>query len=310
MNNSLFNCIVILGATASGKTQLACKIAAALNGEIISADSRQVYRHLNIGTGKDLEEYTVNEQKIPYHVIDISEPGQQFYLHDFISECEKAFNLITSRNRIPIICGGTGLYLDSLHKNFDYTKVPEDHLFREEAEKKTKEELLEILMNFPEQLRKHADLNSKKRIIRAIEVAKSFSENASTEERESVYKPFYIGIDTSAEERKNLISSRLEQRINNGLIKEAEALLRDGIGHDRLQFLGLEYKFLSLYLKGELSLPEMKEKLTTAIVQFSKRQMTWFRKMEKEGIKINWIKRNEDLSELMITLKKVFTPVL
>jgi tRNA dimethylallyltransferase len=302
------NCIVVLGATASGKTRLACRIAYELNGEIISADSRQVYKQLDIGTGKDLEEYKINEKQVPYHLIDICEPQQQFYLHDFMRECCDAFHSITSREKLPVICGGTGLYLDSLHKDFSYTQIPDDKVFRNEAEKKTREELAEMLNRFPEEYRKNAAIDSKKRTIRAIEIARSLSVSPNkTTEKKNIYNPFYIGIHVTKEERMDLISFRLEQRLKNGLIEEVESLLNKGISHERLQFLGLEYRFLSLFLKNELSFDEMKTKLQTAIIQFSKRQMTWFRKMEKEGIEIHWIRRDEDPTPLISALNNLFS---
>lgn len=288
------NCIVVLGATASGKTRLACELAQLLNGEIISADSRQVYKHLDIGTGKDLNEYTIKGKQIPYHLIDICEPGEQFYLHDWMRECEKAFNSITAKNKLSIICGGTGLYLDSLRKDTRYTQIKENKDLRSELEKLSKEELVQELEKFPKQFTTHADLNSQKRIIRAIEIATHLEKHPGfLKEEHKLYFPYYIGIEVSLEERKKLISERLIHRVNNGLIEEAEKLIRMGVDHSRLEFLGLEYRFVSLFLQGKITKEEMTVQLQTAIFQYAKRQMTWFRKMEKEGVKINWVKKNE-----------------
>jgi tRNA dimethylallyltransferase len=300
---SPYNCIVVTGPTASGKTSLACKIAAQLNGEIISADSRQVYTDLTIGTGKDLQEYVVNEKKIGYHLIDIRGPGEQYFLHEFIKDCSDAFDKIIAEKKIPVICGGTGLYLDSLRKDLSLTQIKEDPELRIELEKLEKEELIGFLKKFPEENYAHVDVNSKKRIIRAIEIAKSGTIPSSMKELK--YKPYYICIDISAEDRKSKIRKRLEARIKEGLINEAENLLRSGISHERLKFLGLEYKFLSMYLQKEITLEEMKEKLLIAIVQFSKRQMTWFRKMEKEGVELHWVK-SEGTEKILRQISEVF----
>lgn len=302
-----YNCIVVLGPTASGKTRFACRLAFLLDGEIISADSRQVYKELNIGTGKDLEEYTVSGKRIPYYVIDIREPAEKFFLHNFMQECEKAFTEILSRNHLPVICGGTGLYLDSLYKDFSLTQIKENQVLREELENLSKDELIIRLKQFPEQLREHADIDSKKRVIRAIEVATFLQLNphAIIPEKKP-YRPYYIGINVSAEERKKLITERLKLRLENGLIDEVHSLLNKGISHQRLEFLGLEYKFVSLFLQNRISRQELTDLLRTAIIQFSKRQMTWFRKMEKEGVKIHWLNKNDNPEKLIAELKNLF----
>ena len=295
-----FNCIVVIGTTASGKTKLACHLAYHLNGEIISADSRQVYKHLNIGTGKDLEEYTVNSKKINYHLIDICEPLEQFFLHQFCEQLKTSFDSITERNKLPIICGGSGLYIDALHKDFSFTQIKENPDLRRFLEQKTKEELLIQLNTFPKELIQHVDTNSKKRIIRGIEIADFFSKNKiQFQKTELPYKPLYIGIKTNTDERKQLISKRLLQRLENGLIEEVEGLLQKQITHERLQFLGLEYKFVSLYLLGNITKHELIVQLQTAIFQFAKRQQTWFNKLEKEGIKINWIEKDYKLQDVI-----------
>lgn len=299
-----YNCIVVLGPTASGKTHLACQLAYELNGEIISADSRQVYKHLDIGTGKDLNEYRVNEKEIPHHLINIIEPQEQFYLHQFTVELKKSFDLICSKNKTPIICGGTGLYLDALRKDFSFTQIKENESLREKLEHLSKEELSARLKKYPSHLTGHIDLNSKKRIIRGIEIAEHFTKNGmALKQIELPYRPYYIGIDVDVELRKKQISERLALRLNQGLIEEVEKLLSSGITHERLQFFGLEYKFISLYLQNKLNKEELFTQLETAIFQFSKRQMTWFRKMEKEGVKINWVKKDVPVQELI----KAFT---
>lgn len=302
-----YNCIAVIGPTASGKTNLACKLAYYLNGEIISADSRQVYKHLTIGTGKDLESYTVNNKKINYYLIDIIEPQDQFYLHDFIRELKTAFTQIKSHKKLPIICGGSGLYIDALRKDFSLTQIKENETLRLELVKLSKEELQEKLISYNNFNLNHTDVNSTKRLIRAIEIAEAMkSSETNFTKTELPYKPYYIGIAVNNEERKHLINQRLHHRLEHGLIEEAEWLLDNGISHERLQFLGLEYKFLSYYLQHKISKEELHTKLSTAIYQFSKRQMTWFRKMEKEGVKINWIDKSESAEKLTEELKLVF----
>ena len=302
MNN--YNCIVILGPTACGKTHLACQLAYYLNGEIISADSRQVYKQLNIGTGKDLNEYIINGKQIQYHLIDIVEPEEQFYLHDFVRELKVAFDAITSKHMVPIICGGTGLYLDALRKDFSLTQVKENEALRKQLQELSKLELQKKIKSYSIKELAKVDINSTKRLIRAIEIAEHLKQsNQKLVPCSLPYKPYYIGINVSAEKRKELIYKRLVARINHGLIDEVEGLLQTGVTHERLQFLGLEYKFVSNYLQSKTSKDELVIQLCTAINQFSKRQMTWFRKMEKEGVKINWIEKEADVMGLAKELK-------
>lgn len=296
-----------MGPTASGKTRLACQLAYGLNGEVISADSRQVYKKLNIGTGKDLEEYVVNGRIIPHHLIDIVEPGEQFYLHQFAEELEKAFNAIGLRGKVPIICGGTGLYLDALRKDFSFTQITEDHELREQLERLSKEELQELVKKYPSNLVQHVDVNSRKRIIRGIEIAEHLSKTQiPPQQKELPYQPYYLGIKTDTELRKKRISERLIKRVEAGLLEEVHGLLRQGMSHERLEFLGLEYKFVSWYLQNKISREEMVTKLQTAIFQFAKRQMTWFRKMEKEGVKIHWIEADTEPGVLAQRIKSQF----
>jgi tRNA dimethylallyltransferase len=302
-----YNCIAVIGPTASGKTNLACKLAYHLNGEIISADSRQVYKHLTIGTGKDLESYNLNNKKINYYLIDITEPQDQFYLNDFIRELKTAFTQINSHKKLPIICGGSGLYIDALRKDFSLTQIKENENLRLELVKFSKEELQEKLISYNNNNLSHTDVNSTKRLIRAIEIAEVMkSSETNFTKTELPYKPYYIGIAVNNIERKHLINQRLHYRLEHGLIEEAEWLLNNGISHERLQFLGLEYKFLSYYLQHKISKEELHTKLSSAIYQFSKRQMTWFRKMEKEGVKINWIDKSESVEKLSEELKLMF----
>ncbi len=295
-----YNCIVVLGPTASGKTKLACYLAYRLNGEIISADSRQVYQLLNIGTGKDLHEYELNAQKIPYHLIDVVPPSEQFYLHQFIELSRKSFDLIISRKKLPVFCGGTGLYLDSLRKDFSLTLIKENEELRRQLSDLSKEELLARLGTYPGKVTTHVDLNSRKRIIRGIEVAEyQLLHHLSPQPVSSSYLPYYIGIKSEVETRKAKISQRLAQRLENGLIEEVQNLLASGITEQRLELLGLEYKHVLNHLKNQTTKDQLFNDLQTAIFQFAKRQMTWFRKMEREGVQIQWIGHDDDLEELV-----------
>ena len=296
LNN--FNCIVVLGVTASGKTNFACKLAHELNGSIISADSRQVYKQLTIGTGKDLNEYNINGNKINYYGIDVCDADKQFYLHNFCDLLLLSFNKITNDNKLPIICGGTGLYLDALVKNFELTQIPENYIIRSELKNKSKDDLIKLLANYNFENTLHVDKNSIKRLIRGIEVAEYLKSNTITK---SIlpYKPIYFGIKVNANESENLIKTRLISRLNNGLIEEVETLLKNNISFDRLLQLGIEYKFIAMYLQSKIDYQSLIIQLQTAIIKYSKRQLTWFKKMEKEGVIINWIKK-ENLTSLTL----------
>lgn len=298
-----YNCIVVLGPTASGKTNLACGLANSINGAIISADSRQVYKQLDIGTGKDLNEYLIDKKEIKHYGINICDVNEQFYLHNFCKLLFNSFYEITTANKTPIICGGTGLYLDALHKDFSLTQVPEDYDLRNTLDVKTNEELIKILHTFDNESIKHVDLTSKKRIIRGIEVASYIKASPNSIIKASKnalpYKPIYFGIKPEQKVLEDKINKRLQYRLNNGLIEEAEFLLKHGVTHIRLQQLGLEYKFLSFYLLNLINRKQLQEQLLNAILKFSKRQLTWFKKMEKEGIEINWnLSENEILHKL------------
>ena len=299
---------MVLGPTASGKTRLASYLAAQLDGEIISADSRQVYKQLDIGTGKDLGEYTVEGKIIPYHAINIVEPSEQFYLHQFVEVLKNSFDEISSKNKWPIICGGSGLYLDALHKDFSFTQIKEDFELRAALEHVSKPELVARLLTFPSELIAQVDQNSMKRLIRGIEIAKFRKANPDFIKTQTLpYKPFYLGIKTEKEERSKNIYQRLITRLDEGMIEEAESLLKNGISHERLQLFGLEYKFLSWFLQNKISREELITQLHLAIVQFSKRQMTWFRKMEKEGVRIHWIDASAEPLEVLGELKKALS---
>ncbi len=282
--------IVLVGPTASGKTHLATHLAHKIQGEIISADSRQVYRNMNIGTGKDLSEYRINNQDVPYHLIDILDAGEQYHIHQFQQDFKKAFDDILSRNRFAILCGGSGMYLEAVLKGYEFTSIPIDESFREKLLLKTIKELLtEFHKNFSEYTQK-ADISTRKRLIRAIEINQFLSQNPNHEiPKPNIPNAIIFGLNPETEIRRIFITKRLHERLQNGMIEEVKALINSGISPDKLIFYGLEYKFITQYLTGELDYLTMVERLNVAIHQFAKRQMTYFRKMERDGLEINWL---------------------
>ena len=297
-----FNSIIITGPTASGKTALAAQLAYALNGEIISADSRQVYKKLNIGTGKDLAEYNVNNTPINYHLIDVAEARTHFHLYDFITHFYAAFQAIAKQQKLPIICGGTGLYLDAIIKKHELAAIPNNFELRLQLETLNLEQLIAKLLSYSKKP-ENADLTTKKRLVRAIEIADYLSNNDSPKTNFVDLKPIIFALDLPKEARRNKISIRLKNRLENGMIDEVKDLINEGISHERLQFLGLEYQYVSKYLSNEMSYNEMFLKLETSIHQYAKRQMTWFRKMEREGNQIHWLDATKPLEENLKIIK-------
>ena len=278
--------LIILGPTASGKTKLAVELAKQLNAEIISADSRQVYRHMNIGTGKDLSEY----QDIPYHLIDIVEPREKYNIDLFLKDFEDAYYDIIQRGKRVIVCGGTGFYIQNLLQFRPYTQIPINLELKTELELKDKEALLKILhgMTIPKDF--NIDLSSRKRIIRAIEICTYLDRNPNVNFQEkSTYRYKILGLNPEVALRRTRITKRLQQRLDEGMITEVETLLAMGVSYDELEYYGLEYKYISYFLKGEMTYEAFFSKLETEIHRYAKRQMTYFRKMERDGIQINWI---------------------
>ncbi len=288
--------LTILGPTASGKTRLAAHLAYELDGEIISADSRQVYRGMDIGTGKDLSDYEINSRHIPYHLIDIRDAGEKYTLFHYQQDFHRAFRDIAGRNKVPILCGGTGLYIESVLKGYRLLDVPENPTLRKSLSEKTLEELTEILASY-KKLHNTTDTDTKKRAIRAIEIADYQAKQQAEELAFDPIDSLIIGIEIDRELRRQHISSRLKKRLDEGLIDEVRQLLQSGARVEDLLYYGLEYKFVTLYVIGSLSYNEMFTQLETAIHQFAKRQMTWFRGMERRGFVIHWIDAALPLNE-------------
>lgn len=280
--------ITIIGPTASGKTPFAVELANKIDGEIISGDSRQIYRQMDIGTGKDLNEYTVGGKTIKHHLIDIREPGDKYTLYDFQRDFHVAYHDVLSRNKNPILCGGTGLYIESILRGYELKSVPENEELRKSLQNKSMKELSTILSEY-KKLHNTTDTDTKQRAIRAIEIASHQQKEQSSAQSYAPIDSLIIGVNIDRENRRSKISSRLKMRIDEGMIDEVKKLLSLGIAPDDLIYYGLEYKFVTLYAIGKISYQEMLNQLEVAIHQFAKRQMTWFRGMERCSLKINWI---------------------
>ena len=294
-NSSL---ITILGPTASGKTTLATHLAAKINGEIISADSRQIYRGMDLGTGKDLCEYTIDGKEIPYHLIDIHPAGYKYNLYEYQRDFLKAYDTILQRGTQPILCGGTGLYIEAVLGSYRLLEVPVNEPLRQSLEGKSLEELSSILDTYPNYHRHNqTDVDTVKRAIRATEIADYYAHNESLDTDYPTLNPIIIGVDIDRELRREKITRRLKSRLDEGMLNEVQGLLDSGIHPDDLIYYGLEYKFLTQHLIGELSFDEMFKGLETAIHQFAKRQMTWFRGMERRGYTINWINADQTIEQ-------------
>lgn len=283
-----YDLLVITGPTASGKTSLAANVAKRIESEIISADSRQVYREMNIGTGKDYEDYIVEGQRIPVHLVDIVDPGSKFNVFEFQKKFLDTFQDLKARNKFPVVCGGSGMYIDSIVSGYNLIEVPPDDNLRNELEKKSMEELITILQKY-KSLHNTTDIDTKKRAIRAIEIEQYYSESKQHDIDFPNLNSLVTGVKYDRETRRKLISERLKYRLANGMIEEVEMLIDKGIPVETLLYYGLEYKFITLYITGKMSYDEMFCRLEVAIHQFAKRQMTWFRGMEKRGIKIHWL---------------------
>ncbi|RNC66908.1 tRNA (adenosine(37)-N6)-dimethylallyltransferase MiaA [Proteiniphilum sp. X52] len=280
--------ITVLGPTASGKTAFAAQLAYTLDGEIVSADSRQIYRRMDIGTGKDLSEYNVEGSSIPYHLIDIREPGEKYTLFDYQHDFHKTYRDILGRDKTPILCGGTGLYIESVLKGYNLPDVPPNPGLRLALDQKSLEELTDILQSY-RPLHNTTDTDSKKRAIRAIEIEEHKSRQKSSATTFPAVNSILLGLDIDRELRRQKITARLHARLQEGMIEEVRSILDSGVSPEDLIYYGLEYKFVTLHVTGKLSYEEMFRQLEIAIHQFAKRQMTWFRGMERRGFFIHWI---------------------
>lgn len=292
-----YNLITVLGPTATGKTGLAAHLAARLNGEVISADSRQVYRGMDLGTGKDYDDYFVNDVEIPSHLVDIEDAGAHYNVYRFQTDFIRVFSEIQNRDKFPVLCGGSGLYLEAVLKNYRLIEVPPNKELRKELEGKTLEELTAILKQVKPDLHNQTDVETDCRAIRSIEIEKYYAEHGQEASPMPEINSLNIGIDFDREMRRERITKRLKQRLEEGMLGEVQKLLDSGLTPEQLIYYGLEYKFLTLHLIGELTYDEMFRKLEIAIHQFAKRQMTWFRGMEKRGTKIYWINGHSPMEE-------------
>ena len=322
--------ITILGPTASGKTPLAAALALQIGGEIISADSRQVYRRMDIGTGKDLADYTITNNRepitnnrepitnnrepitVPYHLIDIVEPGTKYNLFQYQQDFYDAYRQIVERGNTPILCGGTGLYIEAVLKGYQLSPVPQNPELRQRLEGKSLEELTELLRTLKAQngsvMHNTTDVDSCQRAIRAIEI-EEYNLHTPTPKRElPPVDSLIIGVDIDREERRQKITRRLKQRLENGMVEEVRGLLDEGIPAEDLIYYGLEYKFVTEYITGQLSYDEMFKRLEIAIHQFAKRQMTWFRGMERRGFTIHWIDAMLPMDEKVGEILRLFAP--
>lgn len=286
MNN--YELITIIGPTASGKTAFAAALAARLDTEIISGDSRQVYRSMDIGTGKDLADYVVDGKQIPYHLIDICNPGDKYNVFEYQHDFHKAFEEIRKKGKLPILCGGTGMYIESVLRGFKLLDVPQNPALRESLKGKSLAELEQILASY-KVLHNKTDIDSAQRAIRAIEIEEFYKTEAPDKREYAPINSLIIGVDIDRELRREKISRRLRARLDEGMVDEVRAILATGVKPEDLIYYGLEYKFLTLYIIGQLTYDEMVSQLEIAIHQFAKRQMTWFRGMERRGLHIHWL---------------------
>ena len=283
-----YELITILGPTASGKTALAAALAARLDTEIISADSRQLYRGMDIGTGKDLADYVVDGKSIPYHLIDICDPGYKYNVFEYQHDFFRVFTSLRERGLVPILCGGTGLYIEAVLKGYKLLDVPPNSALRERLREKSLPEL-EILLASYKVLHNKTDVDSVQRAIRAIEIEEFYRTQAPDVREYAPLNSLLVGVAIDRELRREKISKRLRARLDEGMVDEVRRILSNGVAPEDLIYYGLEYKFLTLYIIGKLTYEEMVSQLEIAIHQFAKRQMTWFRGMERRGCTIHWL---------------------
>lgn len=299
-----YDLITIVGPTASGKTTLACHLAYNIDTEIISGDSRQVYKSMDIGTGKDLDDYIVNGKNIPYHLIDIREAGDKYNIFEYQHDFHKVYTDIRNRGKLPILCGGSGLYVESVLRGYSLVNVPENKELRKKYEDYTLPELTAILGGYKE-LHNTTDVDTAQRAIRAIEIEEYKRDHPLEANEFPPINSLVIGVDIDRELRREKISKRLDARLKEGMIEEIQSILDKGIDPEDLIYYGLEYKYVTLYILKQLTYEEMHDQLEIAIHQFAKRQMTWFRGMEKRGVKIHWINATMPMEEKIASVKEL-----
>ncbi|OFY46027.1 MAG: tRNA (adenosine(37)-N6)-dimethylallyltransferase MiaA [Bacteroidetes bacterium RBG_13_44_24] len=294
--NPGYDLLVVTGTTASGKTSLAVAVAARLGGEIISADSRQVYRGMNLGTGKDYSEYNLDGKTVAHHLIDIADPGYKYNVFEYQRDFRNVYEDLKKSGVFPVVCGGSGMYVDSIVTGYKMYEVPPDSGLRTRLEKKSMEELIGILSTY-RKLHNTTDIDTKKRVIRAIEIEHFNKNKARKQTQFPDMKPLIAGIMFDRDARRKRITERLKNRLDEGMVDEVKKLLDEGVRKEILIYYGLEYKYITLFLTGKLGYREMVKNLEIAIHQFAKRQMTWFRGMERKGVQINWIDGELPLEE-------------
>ncbi|MBQ2877363.1 MAG: tRNA (adenosine(37)-N6)-dimethylallyltransferase MiaA [Bacteroidaceae bacterium] len=300
---SRYDMLAVVGPTACGKTSLAVELALALHGEVLSADSRQVYRGMDIGTGKDLNEYMRDGVAVPVHMVDIVDAGEKYNLFEFQRDFLHAYEKIRSKGSLPIMCGGSGMYVESVLRGYRLIPVPENTALRNELANKTLDELTAILATY-KKLHNNTDTDTVKRAIRAIEIEEYYKKIPVGEREFPKIRTLTVGLDVSREVRRERISRRLHARMEQGLVEEVERLLASGLTAEQLIYYGLEYKFVTLYIKGELTRKQMIDELEIAIHQFAKRQMTWFRGMERRGIDVKWVDTTLPMSSQVEIIKQ------
>lgn len=298
MKQKSYDLITVLGPTASGKTRFAVQLADRLVAEIISGDSRQVYRRMDLGTGKDLDDYRIGDRSVPYHLIDIVEPGTKYNVFEYQRDFLEAYNDIHQRGRKAVLCGGTGLYIESVLRAYRLSPVPQNPELRERLADKSLEELTALLATY-KSLHNTTDVDTAQRAIRAIEIEEYYRQTPLDRRPFPKIESLTLGVDVSREVRRERISQRLRKRLDEGMCGEVERLLAEGIKPEDLIYYGLEYKYVTLYVTGQITFDEMAQQLEIAIHQFAKRQMTWFRGMERRGTPILWIRLGEDLDETL-----------
>jgi tRNA dimethylallyltransferase len=301
-----YDLITILGHTAGGKTAVAARVAHAVGGEVISADSRQVYRGMTIGTGKDHDDYVVDGVRVPVHLVDIRTAGEEYNVFEFQKDFLSVYTRLKEAGKVPVMCGGTGMYIEAVLRQYEMLHVPVNEVLRKELSDKSLEELKAILSNY-RRLHNQTDSTTRQRAVRAIEIAMHMEETGKVPAAIPRINSLVIGISHEREKRRQRITSRLKSRLDEGMVDEARELLRKGVDHARLEYYGLEYKFLSRYLSGALTYEEMFSQLNTAIHRFAKRQMTYFRGMERRGIPITWLAGEASQDELVARIADLYT---